>query len=179
MRRFSLGRLMLLVAFLGANFAVLNRLLQRLAAGTPDDRSLLAGLLPLADAVLIASWRLAGRWRVSIRLRPRGERGGFDGWFAAVAGILLVGLLAASVGRPDSLKDYVDWAAIPLGRVLNDTGIELSNDAVVYGVLTPFLFVVISGPPLMLSPALAFALSRFQVVVTPREVPCADSPSWP
>jgi len=176
MRRFSIAGLMLVIALAGVNLALLHSLLEP-NSSTGMSGVLLAGLLPLANSLAIALGLLAARWRVALRRRPRGQGTGRAGAFAILCGPILAGLIAASLISPQGGMDYANWAGDPMGRVLNGSGIEFNNDVVIYAVLPAFLFLVISGPPLLLVVALATILSRFQLVVTPRETPCDDPES--
>src|SRR4051794_39955614 len=106
MRRFSIARLMIAVAFLAANFAAIRHAM--LPAHDPQPVwEVVIGYLPMADALLMTAYLLFGRNRLSIRRRPAGEAGRTALTFLVVGSGML--LLAAVFGV---------WARDPLNALL-------------------------------------------------------------
>ena len=181
MRRFSIGRLMLVIAFLAANLGVLRLLLADDSRRGPLHL-LLCGLLPLADGVLISLWVHASRYRMAVRCRRPGERGRFAPGFAVCSGIFLVCSASIFLLMPQVLDRYFEVTEPPVDRFLDSLGIvTLGNlTRLRYVILPVFLGVILSGPPLLVSIGLAAVLSRFRLDVSPRtteEESCAASPS--
>jgi hypothetical protein len=179
MPRFSIAKLMLVVAFVAANLALVHILLDFRSGEISETRGLLVGLLPLSDSLIIALWALASRWRISLRRRPRAEGRRFVGWYVAACGPILLCLLAAILVSPLSFETYLDTTSKPAQLWLDSSGLEKSYpDLILHVVLPAFLFTVISGPPLLVALVASFVMGRFQLVLTPRsEEPCDGSRS--
>ncbi len=180
MRRFTIARLMIVVAFLGANFGVLRFLL------SPSSRmefELLAGFLPLADALFVAIGVVASRHRVALRWMPRSERGRLAPGFVAFCGLFLVASVVACLAFPNVLIEYIEVAGAPIDRGLRSLGVLTDQDTpLVRFVIAPvFLGLLFSGPPLLVAAVMAFLMSRFTIVITPRttkeDAPCDGSAS--
>src|SRR5437660_759627 len=88
MKRFSIGRLMFLVAVLGANFGVMRFLHIRMSGGDLPSE-MLAGFVPLADAILLAGYSLTRHNRVRLRRRPRRRRGSIAAPFFVIGAAML------------------------------------------------------------------------------------------
>lgn len=109
MRRLSIAELMALVAFLAANFGVLRVLLARMS-GPDFFYEVLAGFVPLADALLLDAYSLASRNRV--RLRSLGVVTGVDTPF--IRYVVAPAFLGVSLSGPPLILTLVVAAA--LGR---------------------------------------------------------------
>ncbi len=183
MRRPSIAELMILIALLAANFALLRFLLSASRGGQNWHYQLPAGLLPLADSFLLAVYLLLRRNRVSLRLRPEQEPGCFAVPFITTVALFLAFVILSFTYAYESfvaLLRVVSDPAYPMFKSL--TGVEVDMDTPVdrYVIGPIFLGVTLSAPPLIVALAIATVWSRFKVVVTPRaEDSSAASPSSP
>lgn len=169
MRRFTIGKLMAAVALAAANFWAIRALL---AADVPQSptRQMFAGLLPLLDAAAVAGYLTIARHRLALQRRPPGPRGRFAAVFCLAGVGLFLALVVACVFADDTLLAYVMATVGPFERALRSLGVDTVSDSPVlrYGLLPACLGVVLSGPPLILSWAVALLASRYQLVVAAR-----------
>jgi len=169
MGRFSIARLMLWVGFVAANLAALRFLLS--PGSQPEyPKVLLAGLIPLADGLILAVSFAATRHRIAVRRRRLARAGTFVLSFAALCGLFLVSLILLYVLIPDLFTDYFETVESPAERFLRSLGIDTVSDTLFlrYTVLPSFLGLIFSGPALAMATVMAWILSRFRVVITPR-----------
>jgi hypothetical protein len=183
MRRPSIADLMILIALLAANFAILRFLLSASRGGQNWHYQLPAGFVPLADSFLLAVFLLLRRNRVSLRQRPKHEPGCFAVPFISTVALFLALVILSVFYAYESfvlLLRVVSDPAYPMFKSL--TGVEVDMDTSVdrYVIGPIFLGVTLSAPPLIIALAVAAVWSRFKVVVTPRaEDSSAASPSSP
>lgn len=179
MRRSSIGGLMIAVAFLAANFGVVRFLLSPSRGGRNWHYQLPAGLLPLADSLLLAAYLLLRRNRVSLGRRPR-EPGRFVLPFAATVALFLATVVLSFFYAQEALAAALRAVAGPVESAFRSMGAEIDMDTPAdrYLVGPIFLGVTLSAAPLALALAVAGIWSRFKLIVTPRaEEPCDDSRS--
>jgi hypothetical protein len=169
MVRIRVGGLMFLVGLVAINIASLRFLLP------PSTMpfllwTLLAGLLPLADAFLVGAYAVVSHYRASLVRRDPQQRARFAPAFVVCCGIFLWATLAVCLCVPESYEYYPTWAAQPVDHYLAWLGVPTTTETPVlrYAIRPMFLGVILSGPPLVMAVASAFVLSRFMLVVTPR-----------
>ncbi len=160
---------MLLIALVAINIAALRFLLP------PSTMpfllwTLLAGLLPLADALIVSVYLVALRYRATLVRRSRQEPARFAPAFAASCAVFLSASLAVCLCVPESYEYYPTWAAQPADHYLDRLGVSTRTETPLlrYALRPMFLGVLLSGPPLVMAAASACVLSRFTLVVTPR-----------
>lgn len=173
MRRFSIARLMLVIAFLAGNFGILRFLLSPSRGGRNWHYQLPAGFLPLADSLLLAVYLLLSRNRVSLERRPR-QPGRFAVQFITIVTLFLATVTLLFFCAQEALTPALRAVSDPAYSMFKSAGAEIKMDTPVdrYLLGPVFLGVTLSAAPLIFALALAFALSRFKIVITPREEPC-------
>lgn len=170
MRRYSIGKLMLLVAVLAANFA-LGRYL--LAQEDDIQRMCLAGLLPLIDAQLVGLYLLLARHRVALRRR----RGSPLPAFVVVATLGLGVMLALCLAAPGLVVDGIELTWAQIDTVFDIDSISDDQSAL---VLAGSLCLVISGPAVLAALLVGGVMARYRLVVVPRRaIAAGDDPTQP
>jgi hypothetical protein len=153
MIRISISQAMAAIALVAGHLAAL-----RAFAHGAELPSLLAGLLPLADAHGAALYLVAR----GDRTRRAGRRYGIIA-FAAFTGLSLMVLLIASAVATDGVLDWVVTALDPVGEWLMTRGYGLRDleSPLFEWFVIPFLVgAVLSGPPLVLGSATGWLASR-------------------
>lgn len=167
MRRFSIARLMLLVALVAANLGILRFLLSPSWGGRSWHYQLPAGFLPLFDAVLLAVHLLLRRNRTAAGARALDSRRFALPFIATVAlflGAVLLSFFFAYEALPAVLR--------AVESVFESLGLKVDMDTPAdrYLVGPIFLAVTLSAAPLAL--AVATLWSRFGPIAPPKEGPC-------
>jgi hypothetical protein len=169
MRRFSIGKLMLLVAFLGTNLGAFRFLLG--SSREPDmEKLLLSGFIPLADVALLALYGLATRFRITLRRNRPKSMARFLLGVAAISSLLLAVSALVAFFAMETFYEYVDTISRypePLSRRLNLS--DPRNAEFGHYVVVPLaLGMFLSGPPILWTLATGFLVGHFRLVVETR-----------
>ena len=119
-------------------------------------------LLPLAEAHLIGLYVLTRRYRMAIR-RIDGQ---FVSVFVVTSALMLLATVIVSIVQPVFIPGL---AELIWGTLEGNFSVLGFSDASAMVVLAILLGFAVSGPPLIVALTVSLVLSRFQLVVTPRE----------
>jgi hypothetical protein len=163
---------MAVVAIIAINCAVIRFLLPGQATLQVSEICL-AGLLPLANAALIAVYLLALRYRISLRRRSHRERIGMLPGFAIASSLALIVMIAVRVFAEEEVLQYLQFILRPVDVFLRSMGVsDRDYDGAVFRfVPMPLLLgASLSGPALLIALAVGWVSNRYRVMITQRNV---------
>jgi hypothetical protein len=160
--RFSLAKLLWLVALAALNFAVLRSF--RSIAASPEPIVLLVALMPLFDGFVISLYAAAAR-KYHFALKRRDERCGFGETFALTTGLMLVVSMFLCFAAPQHLLGLIDALLGPFSQWFGD----LSRLDPAESLLGAALCLIVSGPPLVIAVVFALVMSRYKLEIVRRE----------
>ncbi len=163
MPRLTIRRLIAVIVLVAAHLGVLRALVSMLIEPGFLVPFVIA-LLPLAEAHLIGLYVLTRRFRMAIRRKDRQ----FGSFFVVTSALMLLATVIVSIVQPVLIPGLAEVIWGTLEGHLSFLGFSEASAMVVLAIL---LGSAVSGPPLIVSLALSLALSRFQLVVMPREAP--------
>jgi hypothetical protein len=151
------------VAVIAANLAAVRALPTLLRDGE-QIHLLLFGLLPLLDAQLIGMYVATSRFLPGPRPRVHSPRGWFAPAFAAASSLLLFASLVCCMAAPARLIAYLTSAGKGINLWLQAAGMTSAeiSDPVFRLLMSPLiLWVMISGPPLLIATICGLIFRRF------------------
>ena len=161
MPRLTIRRLIAFIVLVAAHLGVLRALVSMLIE--PGFLVLFfIALLPLAEAHLIGLYLLTWRFRMVIRRKD----GQFVSVFVVTSALMLLATVIVSIVQPVLIPGLAELIWGTLEGHLSVLGFSEASAMVVLAIL---LGSAISGPPLIVAITVSLMLSRFQLVVTPRE----------
>jgi len=169
MRRISISKAMLVVAFVAAHLVLLRFLISTLQGGF--HLTLLVGLLPLAEAQLIGLYLTAKRYRLTLKRRNDSSRGINVIAFSAFNAIALILLGVAGFAAPQEVGRQSRVLFDPVSNWFRWLGYTHEDFAAPYFRLfvSPLILgAMMSGPPLLLSLTFGWLVGRYELVVTRR-----------
>jgi hypothetical protein len=172
-RRFSIAKVMAVIALIAANSAVLRACYSEI--GRDSVRSfLLGGLLPLVNAQIVCLFVLARRYRISLRRRTPNRYRSFAFVFAILNAVAILFLTTVRVLAPLPAADLIQFALHPLEPWFNSLPQQNSRSWLTqFVVVTLLVAVALSGPPLLVTLVISWLSSRYEWVVVDRKAPSA------
>jgi hypothetical protein len=177
LQRFSIFKAMAVVALAAVNFAAIRAVLPGRGHWEPNG-IFLVGLLPLANAPIIAILLLALRYHSSLRRRPLEERVGMMPAFAVASALTLIVWITACVFAPEGVLQYLQFVLVRVDGFIRSLGFQDRDYSSEFFQFIPLPLLVgatMSGPPLVLALILGWFSSRYRVVITPRNRPLASA----
>jgi hypothetical protein len=162
---------MAIVALVALNCAALRAILPS-QGNFQITEIILIGLLPLANAPIIAGVLLALRYRISLRRRSHHERIGILPGFAIASALGLIVMIATCVFAQEEVLKYLEFVLRPVSVFLRSLGFKDSdyNRAIFRFVPMPLLLgASLSGPALLLALVVGCLSNRYRVMITLRE----------
>jgi hypothetical protein len=174
MSRFSISKVMAVIALAAANCAAFRELFPFVNGGNITG-ILFMGLLPLANAQIVGLYLLFSRYRICYRRRTREERTGIAPTFVAVNTLVLLASVTACLVFTSELIDFLEFSLHPLQAFFLSLGRKQTDfEAQIFEAMIPiYLCVVLSGPPLLVVLIVCWLRSRYKFVITPRYDPAS------
>jgi hypothetical protein len=169
-RRFSLSKAMAVVALVAVNFAAIRASMPSHGHWGPASIFVI-GLLPLANAPIIAIYLLALRYRSSLQHRSLHELVGTLRGFAVTSALALFLWITACLFAPDGVLQYLQFVLRPVYLIFRSLGFQdrdYSSELFQFISLPLLVGATMSGPPLVLALILGWFSSRYQVVISRR-----------
>jgi hypothetical protein len=173
-QRFSLSKAMAAVALIAVNFAAIRACVPSRHGHSEAVGILVIGLLPLANAPIIAIFLLALRYRSALRDRSLLARVSITRGFAVASALALIVCITACVFAPDGVLQYLQFVLRPVGVFLQSLGLQdrvYSSELYQFISLPLLVGAAMSGPPLVLALIFGWFSSRYRVVIIPRGSP--------
>jgi hypothetical protein len=161
MRRFSIGKLMLVIALLALNCAAICEFARQASSHRRAD--VVMGFLPLANAILLGSYFLARQYRITWKPRELRRK---NPWFVGMCLVCLCLTVLFFFWNEDIYERYTAVAGHPIYGRLKYWGLARGDGkrADIYLTIPAILGVIFSGPAILISYATASVMSCFKVV---------------